>query len=78
MLLEELHLSSNKIRRIENIGNKLVNLHTLILSANKIEYFEDLNEISQLPSLSKLAFDCEHFGECPVTELDNYREYVIN
>jgi len=56
----------------------LVHLHTLLLSANKIEYFEDLNEISQLPSLSKLSFDCENFGECPVSELENYREYVLN
>lgn len=49
-----------------------------MLSDNKIEYFEDINEISQLPSLQKLAFTCENFGECPVTELDNYREYVLS
>ena len=49
-----------------------------MLSDNKIEYFEDINEISMLPSLKKLAFDCENFGECPVAELDNYREYILN
>jgi len=56
----------------------LINLNTLNLSANKIEYFEDINEVAMLPRLRKLAFDCEHFGECPVTDLDNYRDYVLN
>ena len=76
--LKEINLSGNKIRKVENIGNILVNLETLMLSSNKIEYLEDINEISQLPSLTKLAFDCENFGECPVAELDNYRDYVLN
>ena len=49
-----------------------------MLSANKIEYFEDINEISLLPSLQKLALACENFGECPVTDLDNYRAYVLS
>ena len=76
--LEELNLSCNKIRKVENIGNLLVNLKSLMLSANKIEYFEDINEISQLPRLQKLSFCCENFGECPVTEIANYREYVLS
>lgn len=76
--LEELNLSCNKIRKVENIGNMLVNLRILMLSANKIEYFEDINEISQLPRLQKLSFGCENFGECPVTEINNYREYVLS
>ena len=46
MKLEELNLSSNKIRKVENIGNILVNLKILMIPANKIEYFEDINEIS--------------------------------
>ena len=46
MKLEELNLSSNKIRKVENIGNILVNLKILMISANIIEYFEDINEIS--------------------------------
>jgi Leucine-rich repeat (LRR) protein len=46
MNLKELNLSGNKIRKVENIGNVLVNLQTLMLSANKIEYLEDINEIS--------------------------------
>ena len=71
-------MPANKIRKIENIGNILVNLQTLIVSANKIEYFEDINEISQLPRLRKLSLMCENFGDCPVTELANYREYVLN
>ena len=78
MNLRELNLSGNKIRKVENIGNILVNLQTLMLSDNKIEYFEDINEISQFPSLRKLAFNCENFGECPVSEIENYREYVLN
>ena len=76
--LIELNLSGNKIRKVENIGNTLVNLESLMLSDNKIEYFEDINEISQLPSLKKLCFACENFGECPVSDLDHYREYILN
>jgi len=49
-----------------------------MLSANKIEYFEDLNEVQLLPLLSRLSFRCDNFGECPVSELDNYWEYVLN
>ena len=56
MMLEEIYLGSNKIRKVENIGNILCNLHTLNLSANKIEYFEDINEICQMPKLKKLNF----------------------
>ena len=76
--LEELHLQGNKIKKIENIGNTLVHLKTLMLSANKIEYFDDLNEMQLLPSLSRVSFNCDNFGECPVSQHDNYREYVLN
>ena len=46
LLLKELNLSGNKIRKVENIGNILINLNILMLSSNKIEYLEDINEIS--------------------------------
>lgn len=76
-ILEELNLSGNKISRVENVGNYLLNLRVLRLSANPIEFFQDINEISQLPNLRVLSFDCDDFGPCPVTDQDNYREYIL-
>ena len=55
-----------------------MHLKTLMLSANNIEFFDDINEMQLLPSLSKISFKCDNFGECPVSYLDNYWEYVLN
>ena len=76
IVLKELNLSSNMISCIENLSRQ-VHLHSLFVSANPIEQFSQISEISNLPSLRKLFIKCANFGVSPVTQTAGYRNYVL-
>ena len=74
--LRELWLQQNKISRIGGLEG-LVHLETLNLSGNKISDYKDLQRLSLLPSLKSVSFEDVHFGCCPVTRLDGYRNFAL-
>lgn len=47
------------------------------LSGNPIKSFLELEKLSFLPNLIKLSLNDIHHGNCPVSVLDGYREFVI-
>ena len=52
-------------------------METLGLAGNKISDYKDLQRLSLLPSLKSVSFDDIHFGSCPVTRLDGYRNFAL-
>jgi hypothetical protein len=75
--LVELQLQSNKIKKVEGIS-RLINLEGLYLTGNPIEDLDDMKEIGTLPRLKKLAFTCEYFQACPVSEIPGYKDFVLS
>lgn len=49
-----------------------------MLSGNPITELDDLKDISTLSQLRELTLDCGLFQSCTVTEICNYREYVLS
>jgi hypothetical protein len=49
-----------------------------MVSDNPIDQLEKINEIAKLPNLRVLAFQCEHFAECPVVNINGYKSYVLS
>ncbi|GMH59695.1 hypothetical protein TrRE_jg3158, partial [Triparma retinervis] len=74
--LRELWVQQNKISRVGGLEG-LVHLETLGLAGNKISDYKDLQRLSLLPSLKSVSFDDIHFGSCPVTRLDGYRNFAL-
>ena len=74
--LKELWLQQNKISRVGGLEG-LVHLENLGLAGNKIAEYKDLQRLSLLPSLKNVSFDDIHFGSCPVTRLDGYRNFAL-
>jgi len=74
--LKELWLQCNKISRIGGLEG-LGSLMNLGLGGNKIAEYKDLQRLSLLPSLKNVSFDDFHFGSCPVTRLDGYRNFAL-
>ena len=54
-----------------------MHLSNLGLAGNKISDYKDLQRLSLLPSLRSVSFDDIHFGSCPVTKLDGYRNFAL-
>ena len=74
--LKELHLQDNLISKVEN-WIKVPNLQKLYLSGNKIKNLNDLKDVEHLRQLKRLAFACENFAPCPVSEIEGYKQYVL-
>jgi hypothetical protein len=74
--LRELWLQQNKISRISGLEG-LAHLANLGLGGNKISDYKDLQRLSSLPSLKSVSFEDIHFGSCPVTRLDGYRNFAL-
>ena len=74
--VRELWLQQNKIARVAGLES-LVHLENLGLAGNKINDYLDLQRLSLLPSLRSVSFDDIHFGSCPVTKLDGYRNFAL-
>ena len=74
--LKHLNLADNQIKRIDNVSC-LTNLSHLDLSGNPITSLNAIDNLSDLSMLKQLAFSSPMFEPCAITELPNYRCYVL-
>lgn len=71
--LESLLLNNNRVTKIDaELGEFVPNLHTLILTGNRLANLADLDALADLPNLTHVSL-----VHNPATKLKNYREYVI-
>jgi U2 small nuclear ribonucleoprotein A' len=72
--LKSIYISNNRISRIApRFGQNLPSLETLILSFNKIESLQELDNLSDLKNLRVISLE-----KNPVTTKPNYRLYLIS
>eukprot|EP01111_Echinosteliopsis_oligospora_P016067 TRINITY_DN6556_c0_g1_i1.p1 TRINITY_DN6556_c0_g1~~TRINITY_DN6556_c0_g1_i1.p1 ORF type:complete len:250 (-),score=40.53 TRINITY_DN6556_c0_g1_i1:40-789(-) len=72
--LKVLYVNNNHISKIaQSLGDSLPELHTLILSNNRLTSLADLDPLVDLPALQHLSL-----VDNVVTKKPNYRLYVIN
>lgn len=74
--LNELVLNDNLIPSLSGLDT-CSELEILGLAANPITSLDHLDPLRQLPKLVDLTFYDIHFGKCPVTDIEGYREFVI-
>jgi Leucine-rich repeat (LRR) protein len=70
-------LAGNKICRIEASFDCCTKLEEINLSANLIGCFREIPNLARLPSLRRLSFNDNLFGDNPVVTLCNYQTYVL-
>ncbi|KAJ8599886.1 hypothetical protein CTAYLR_002795 [Chrysophaeum taylorii] len=75
--LRDLWLQCNRLRRLSGLES-LLSLRELHLAGNAgIADLGDLPELAALPCLSTLSFKDAHFGACPISLRDGYRDAVV-
>jgi protein phosphatase 1 regulatory subunit 7 len=74
--LEELWLQTNLISSLHGLESchRLTHLN---VAGNIISDFSELRRLSSLHSLTKLSFQDIHFGRCPVTDSEGYKEFIL-
>lgn len=75
--LEELWLQTNQITSLQGLES-CQRLTHLNVSGNLISDFAEVRRLSSLTMLNRLAFQDIHFGRCPVTDSDGYKEFVLS
>jgi Leucine-rich repeat (LRR) protein len=73
--LQELWLQSNNITSLEGLACCPALSH-LGLAGNSVSDFSEVRRLSSLPALASLSLQDIHFGRCPVTDEDGYKEFV--
>lgn len=73
--LEELWLQSNNIVSLEGLACCSALQH-LGVAGNHVSDFAEVRRLSSLKSLSVLSFQDIHFGRCPVTDEEGYKEFI--
>jgi hypothetical protein len=74
--LEELWLQTNLISSLQGMEG-CQSLTHFNVSGNLISDFAEIRRLSSLPKLSKLSFQDIHFGRCPVTDSEGYKEFIL-
>ncbi len=74
--LRELWLQQNRISRIGGMEG-LVHLENFGIAGNKVAEYKDLQRLSGLAGLRSVSFEDIHFGACPVTKLEGYRNFAL-
>ena len=75
--LEELWLQSNNISSLEGLDCCPVLQH-LGLAGNNVSDFAEVRRLSNLKALTVVSFQDIHFGRCPVTDEEGYKEFVAS
>jgi Leucine-rich repeat (LRR) protein len=70
-----LWLQSNNITSLEGLACCPALQH-LGLAGNNVSDFAEVRRLSALGSLNILSFQDIHFGRCPVTDEDGYKEFI--
>ena len=73
--LDELWLQSNNIVNLEGLACCTALQH-LGLAGNNVSDFSEVRRLSSLKSLSVLSFQDIHFGRCPLTDEEGYKEFI--
>ena len=73
--LQELWLQSNNITSLEGLACCPALQH-LGLAGNNVSDFAEVRRLSAFVSLNILSFQDIHFGRCPVTDEDGYKEFI--
>jgi Leucine-rich repeat (LRR) protein len=74
--LEELWLQTNLISSLHGMEG-CQSLTHFNISGNLISDFAEIRRLSSLPRLTKLSFQDIHFGRCPVTDSEGYKEFIL-
>ena len=74
--LQELWLQDNRIKHLRNL-EYLGNLNTLALAGNPLKTFESIHNVARLPQLQDLSLSDTMFDNCPVTQAEGYRAFVL-
>ena len=73
--LEELWLQSNNITSLEGLACCPALVH-LGMAGNNVSDFLEVRRLTALKMLTSLSFQDIHFGRCPVTDEDGYKDFV--
>ena len=69
-------MQENQIYHIAGLES-LVHLQNLGLAGNRISEYKDIQRLSCMSALQEVSFADVHFGHCPVTKLEGYRNFAV-
>ena len=67
----------SEVEGVSRVRERIYSKYRNNLTSTCYSEYKDLQRLSLLPSLKNVSFDDIHFGSCPVTRLDGYRNFAL-